>query len=68
MTRYTKYASERVTVYMTTLAYEKVGRWCVRKTVLIIKKQKIYKIKSFGNHPEKIGTREGVHFRCLNFY
>ena len=34
------YKLERVMVYMNTLAYPKVGHWCVRKRVLVIKKGK----------------------------
>ena len=36
---------ERVLVYMTPLAYENVTFWCVRKSVLVIKNQKVIQKK-----------------------
>ena len=56
---------ERVLVYMNPLVYTKVGSWCVRKNVLVIKKQNVNKKLSFENHPEKFDPLEVVHFRGL---
>ena len=56
---------ERVLVYMNPLTYAKVGSWCVRKNVLVIKNQKVNKKLSFENHPEKFDPLEVVHFRGL---
>ena len=55
---------------MTPLAYENATFWCVRKRVLVIKKQKVIQKKTFENHLEKSDPiiMEDVHFRCLNFY
>ena len=52
---------------MNPLVYAKVGSWCVRKNVLVIKKQNVNKKLSFENHSEKFDPLEVVHFRGLEY-
>ena len=62
---YLALSNERVLVCMNPLVYAKVCSWCVRKNVLIIKKQNVNNKLSFENHPEKFDPTEVVRFRGL---